>query len=191
MKATFANMKLKLNTETKGLKVSEGMDAIKVLQYLPIKDKYDLAMVTLQNAWDGTIYNPIKLDYFFHLYLVYMYTDISFTEKQKDEPERIYDALMSNGVIDSVIELIPDSEYNYLYSMVTEMAASMEEYHGRAGNAIRSIIDDLPEQAELFGEIMDKFDKSKYTEVMNFAAAANGNRNIHNNKPVEVPAVTE
>ena len=41
MKATFNNMKLKVNTEVKTLTIREDMDSIEVKQYLPIKDKID------------------------------------------------------------------------------------------------------------------------------------------------------
>ena len=185
MKATFANMKLKLNSETKSFKFSDDMDAINVLQYLPIRDKYDLVMITLENAKEDAIYNPLKIDYFFHLYLVYMYTDISFTEKQREDPEKIYDTLVSNGIMDEVIKLIPDSEYKYLMEMVEDMAANLAEYNSRAGGAIRSLINDLPNQAEQFGKIMDSFDPEQFQNVIEFAQAANGGRDIKTNRPVE------
>lgn len=48
MKISYANMKLKLNTDVntfdfKGQKVE-------VLKYLPAEDKYDLLMITLQKS---------------------------------------------------------------------------------------------------------------------------------------------
>ena len=33
-------------------------------------------------------------------------------------------------------------------------------------------------------KIMESFDKEKYTEVINFAQAANGNRSIVDNQPI-------
>lgn len=184
MKATFANMKLKVDASTKELKIADNLDSIKVLQYLPIQDKYDLIMITLQNAREGAIYNPLKIDYFFHLYLVYSYTDISFTEKQKENPEKIYDTLTSTGLMDKIIDLIPDSEYKYLKVNMEEIAAGLEEYNSRAGGAIRALIEELPQQAALFGEIMDNFDQEKYQNVIAFAQAANGGRDIMTNQPV-------
>lgn len=80
-KTTYASMKLKVNTQPKEIDF-EG-NKIEVLQYLPVEDKYDLVMITLQKSLEEGIYNPIKKDMYFHLYMVYMYTDISFTDKQK------------------------------------------------------------------------------------------------------------
>jgi len=48
MKVSYANMKLKVNTQVKTFKFG-GQD-IEVLQYLPAKDKYDLLMITLQKS---------------------------------------------------------------------------------------------------------------------------------------------
>ena len=110
---------------------------------------------------------------------------VSFTEKQREDPEKIYDTLVSNGIMDEVIKLIPDSEYKYLMEMVEDMAANLAEYNSRTGGAIRSLINDLPHQAEQFGKIMDSFDPEQFQNVIEFAQAANGGRDIKTNQPVE------
>ena len=79
-KVSYANLKLKTNTEVNTFEFQG--QTIEVLKYLPIEDKYDLVMIALQKAEQDGIYNPILLDMYFHLYLIYMYTNISFTEKQ-------------------------------------------------------------------------------------------------------------
>ena len=181
-KVSYANLKLKVDQRVETFDF--GGQSIEVKQYLPIEDKYDLIMIALQKAEEDGIYNPVKIQLYFELYVVYMYSNISFTDKQKEEPSKIYDALMSNGIIDQVIELIPDSEYQYLYTMIESLAADLQEYNARAGAAIRALINDLPERAEAYKEIMESFDKEKYTEVINFAQAANGNRSIVDNQPI-------
>ena len=97
----------------------------------------------------------------------------------------IYVTLVSNGIMDEVIKLIPDSEYKYLMEMVEDMAANLAEYNSRAGGAIRSLINDLPNQAEQFGKIMNSFDPEQFQNVIEFAQAANGGRDIKTNQPVE------
>ena len=82
-KVSYASLKLKTNTEIKEIKWEDKV--IEVAQYLPINDKYDLIMVTLQKAKEDILYNPVKLDMYFHLHLVYMYTNLSFTDKQKED----------------------------------------------------------------------------------------------------------
>ena len=82
MKVSFTNMKLKVDSSVKTFQF--GGQTIEVLQYLPAQDKYDLIMVALQNATEEGNYNEFKLNTYFELYLVYMYTNISFTEKQRE-----------------------------------------------------------------------------------------------------------
>ena len=62
MKATFNNMKLKVNTEVKTLTIREDMDPIEVKQYLPIKDKIDMIEAVIDQSKEGTIYNRAKIE---------------------------------------------------------------------------------------------------------------------------------
>ena len=110
---SYANMKLKPITTTHKFEWNE--NEIEVLDYLPIEDKYDLVMITLQKSLEDGYYNPIKIDQFFHLHLIYMYTNINFTEKQKEDENKLYDSLKSNGLIDAFIEQFSEEEYNELY----------------------------------------------------------------------------
>ena len=48
IKTSYANLKLKVNTEVKS--VDYNGNVIEVLQYLPIDDKYSLINITLQKA---------------------------------------------------------------------------------------------------------------------------------------------
>ena len=78
MKVSYANMKLKMNTDVNTFDFCG--QKIEVLKYLPAQDKYDLLMITLQKSLENGIYNDFKLNFYFELNLVYMYTNISFTE---------------------------------------------------------------------------------------------------------------
>jgi hypothetical protein len=88
-------MKLKINSEVKTFDFCG--QKVEVPQYLPARDKYDLLMITLQNSFEDGIYNEFKLNLYFELNLVYMYTNISFTEKQREDEFKLYDNLKSNG----------------------------------------------------------------------------------------------
>ena len=111
-KVSYANLKLKTNQEVK--KFEFNGQEIEVLQYLPTEDKYDLIMTTLQKSEEDGIYNDMKLDVYFHLHLVYMYTNLSFTDKQRENETKIYDTLKSNGFIDNLLINIPEYEYHTL-----------------------------------------------------------------------------
>ena len=108
-KVSYANLKLKPNTNISTFEF--GGQQVEVLNYLPINDKYDFVMITLQKAEENGIYNPILLDMYFHLHLVYMYTNLSFTDKQKEDPTKLYDMMISSGLVAAVVNAIPEAEY--------------------------------------------------------------------------------
>ena len=175
-KVTYASMKLKVNEDVKTIDVNG--NSVEVLQYLPVDDKYSLINITLQKAKEGAIYNPLKKDMFFHLHLIYMYTNISFTDKQREDESKLYDTLVSNGVLDKVIEAIPENEFNLLYSYLNDQEQEILKFRNTVGGAIAEIIQNLPIQAEEMQKIVDNFDPQKFQNVLNFAKAANGGRDI-------------
>ena len=169
---SYANMKLKPITTTH--KFEWNGNEIEVLDYLPIEDKYDLIMITLQKAFEDSYYNPIKIDEFFHLHLIYMYTNINFTDKQKEDENKLYDSLKSNGLMDAFLKEFSEEDYNELYYWMTDVKEEIISYKRSMSALIQSFISDLPKQAEAMQNILDNFDKDKYQEVVNFAKAANG-----------------
>lgn len=181
-KVSYAGLKLKVNTEVKTFNWEE--KEIEVLQYLPISDKYDLIMVALQKAKEGEIYNPIKLDMYFHLNLVYLYTNIYFTDKQKEDEEKLFDTLVSTGLLDQIMANMAEDEFKDLWDKMQEYMESELKYTTTAAALIKSIIADLPTQAQAAMDIVNNFDPDKFAAVRDFANAANGNRDIVTNQPI-------
>lgn len=184
MKISYANMKLKVNTEVKTFEF--GGQKVEVLQYLPAQDKYDLLMVTLQKSIENGAYNEFKLNLYFELNLVYLYTNISFTEKQREDELKIYDNLKSNGFFDLFYENINENEYNELLNQLTILKADTMSYRTSAGAVLNNIIDNLPANAAAAAEIVGSFDPNQYKAVVDFARYANGGRDIHTNQPVDM-----
>ena len=175
-KVSYANLKLKPISTTSSFEF--GGQEIEVLNYLPIEDKYDLVMITLQKCYEEGIYNPIKKDMYFHLYLVYMYTDISFTDRQKEDEEKLYNTLESNGIITEVIKNIPEEEYNKLFEYMDELIKEKMRYSLSSAAMISNVINTLPEKAQEAVDALNGFDPDKYKAVQDFARAANGGRDI-------------
>ena len=173
---SYANMKLKPVTTTH--KFEWNGNEIEVLDYLPIEDKYDLIMITLQKSLEDGYYNPIKIDEFFHLHLIYMYTNINFTEKQREDEHKLYDSLKSNGLIDAFIEQMNDFDYSELFNMLDDTKRELTEYKRSISGIFKNFVSNLPQQAEAMQNIVDNFNKEDFQEVLNFAKAANGGREI-------------
>lgn len=159
---------------------------IKVLKYLPSIEKYNLLNTTLLQSIDDTvIINEYKLDMFFNINLAIAYTNIVFSKEEQDmELSDLYDKFKISGLLDMIIDAIPDDEYATLYS---SLVSNKEEYvserksvsYGIA-NAIEQISKKLPKQEEMQNllQSLKDFNPEDYSNVVEFAKAANGGRDI-------------
>lgn len=172
----YTDLNLKVNKDVKSFTFNDV--TVNVLQYLPLDQKYDLMMITLQQSYVDGVYNDLLLDAYFHLALVYMYTDIEFTDQDKADEMALYDALQSSGFIDKFLSALNPSEYDMLHSYIGLFVKLKMKYSTSAANLLSKVIDDLPSNAEAAKTIVDNFDKDKFKEVINFAVAANGGRDL-------------
>ena len=166
-KVSFASLKLKTKDDVKTIVI--GDKEIEVKQYLPIEDKYDLLMISLQEAKENGIFNELKLDTFFHLNLVFMYSNLSFTDKQKEDLLNLYDILESNDIINKIVAEIPQDEIEYLYSCLGKIKEDLIAYGNSISGIVDNLITQLPTNAQAAADIVNNFDPEKYGEVINFA----------------------
>lgn len=169
-KVSFTSLNLKVNKDVNTFTFN-GKE-IEVLKYLPIMDKYDTIMIALQKAKEDEIYNELKLDMYFHLYLVYMYTNLSFTEKQKEDEAKLYDALKSSGFMDIFLAAMDENEYEELWTMMGVVKEDLLQYNTTAAAIVQRLIVDLPKNAEAAAAIVENFNPEQYERVVNFANAA-------------------
>lgn len=174
----------KLDTDQNDYKIVTETGDIFIKKYLPINDKKDLVEITLQKAEqaDGT-YNEILIDMYFNLHLVYLYTDIVFTNEDREDEMKLYDELESSGMLERILDKIPDEEYNTLMDYLKAMRKEISSYKHSAAAMVQKLIVDLPKNAEAAAKIVQNFNPEKYKEVVDFAQHANAGRPIPlNNK---------
>lgn len=167
---------LNLKKEIPTVKLENG---IQVKKRISTSDKIDLIQIALQKSEEDNLYNEVKLDCYFHLNIVYLYTDIEFSVEDREDEMELYDILDRNDIINQVIAAIGEDEYDDLRSKLIEMKLEFLSYRNTAAAVLTRIVQDLPKNAAAAKEIVDSFDPSKYQEVVDFATAANGGRNIN------------
>ena len=87
-KPTFTKLKLTLQEPIK--KFSWGEQEIEVKQYISIQDKLNMISEILNAASDqNRFYNPGKVNMFFALKTIDYYTNLSITEKQRENPIKL------------------------------------------------------------------------------------------------------
>lgn len=173
----YKDLNLHINNDMYSIEVQG--KKINIKKYLPINDKKDLIEITLQKAEEpnGT-YNEILIDMYFNLYLIYLYTDIIFTDEDREDEMKLYDQLESSGLLEKIILKIPDNEYDTLMGYLEIMRKEDSSYKHSAAAMVQKMIVDLPKNAEAAAKIVENFNKEKYQEVINFSQHANGNRPI-------------
>lgn len=169
-KVTFSKLKLAKKTEVQTIQIN-GVD-IEVKQYLPVEEKLEIIERVLRySADDNNFANPVKLEVFLDLEIMYNYTNISFTDAQKKDPDKLYDLLEENGVIVEVISAIPEKEYNYLIDSAMEIIENFYKYRNSALGIMEQITADYRDldldATELQKKIGNRENVEFLQEVMN------------------------
>ena len=137
-KVSFTKLGLKKKEEIKNITINDQI--IEVKQYLPISDKINIITNVIENsADDNNFANPVKVEVFANLEIMYAYTNISFTDKQKEDPTKLYDLLEENGIIAEVIAAIPENEYALLLGWIDETIEAFYTYR----NSIMGIMEQI------------------------------------------------
>ena len=135
-KIAFTKLGLKKKDEVKTVNINNNV--IEVKQYLPINEKLELiGRVLNQAADDNNFSNPIKLEVFTALEIVFTYTNIGFTDKQKEDLIKLYDILESNNIFNLIIAELPEAEYNALIDGVQKCSDAIYTYR----NSVLGILD--------------------------------------------------
>lgn len=103
---------------------------VSVKKYLPLEDKIAIIDTVINNCYDeqADFYNNCKIEVLLDLEIIYNYTDISFTAKQKENVYQLYDILNTNGIIEQVKEIIHPDEYEFLYYNIMETINALYKY---------------------------------------------------------------
>lgn len=107
---------------------------IKVKQYLPVEKQIEIISNVLRNsADDNNFANPTKVEVFFNLELIYAYTNLEFSEDEKENPTILYDILESNDIISKIIDAIPSIQYA---DLLERTMTTIENYYKHTNSAL-------------------------------------------------------
>lgn len=125
-KVAFSKLGLKINTSV--VPVAWNDLTVEVRQYLPHNDKLRLITDVMNKSADSNLFmNPAKVDMFLDLGILEYYTNLSFTEKQKEDFLKTYDSVISSGFMGVVREAIPNEELILLIDYCNDIIR--EDYH--------------------------------------------------------------
>ena len=131
-KVSFTKLNKIKSLEPIDIKIGE--ETISVVQYLPLEKKLAVMQNIIEQAGNNEegFYNIVKLTVFYTIEMLRAYTNISFTEKQLEEPQKLYDIIVLNNIWNEVKKAIPQSELTDIWENTCALAREITNYNHSA-----------------------------------------------------------
>lgn len=182
-KLAFNKLGLKINQEVKNVEYADGT-VIEVKQYLSVNDKLKMMGEILSFTMDQNNFaNPVKQDVFTTLSLIEYYTNITFTEKQKEDPVKLYDAICNSNLMEVITSAIPEVELNTVYEGIDGIILAYYQYT----NSILGVLDNMKNNYDATSLDISKIlseinDPAAFETLKQIAPAILGSNQTNENK---------
>lgn len=170
MSVSFNELNLSLNNEVKTFSFND--KEIEVKQHLSTVNKNDLIQIALQKSYENGLYNEILSDVYFHLNIVYLYTNIDFTDEDRADELELYDKLNESNLMAQVLTNMNQDEYDSLVDIMNAEIRNRIKYNNSAAAVLQSFIQDLPANAAAATEIVNGWDAEKFQSVQDMVNLA-------------------
>lgn len=160
-KVAFSKFGLKPNSEIKT--ITWGGQDIEVIQYLPIQKKLGLIgrVISQAHEQDANYSNPVKIEVYTALEILFEYTNITFTEKQKEDIPKLYDIVYSSGLWQAIVDAMPTDELDIVMNGIENSIEAIYKYQ----NSVLGIIDLLKGDMETIDNIDVEGMKQSLVEI--------------------------
>ena len=143
--------------------ITIGKLTFKVKPYLSVEDRTQIMQLAVQEAWEDDHVNDVKMEAYADVFAIIYCTSIEFTDEEKADPIKIYDELQNAGLLEKIIEVLPDYwDYNYAYGLadaksgfigwlnrvVEQLPAYVEQLQNELKNISPELIDKINNQAK-------------------------------------------
>ncbi len=114
-----------------------------VKHYLPFEEKLALVeRIVNQSVDDNGFYNPMRVKLFMTLEIAYAYTNLSFTEKMKEDPFKLYDILVSTSIFADIVKEISENDWKEIQENVWATIQNIYDYRNSAMGILSFIASD-------------------------------------------------
>lgn len=141
-KLGLTKLGLKKNTNLISLEWSD--QVIEIKEYLPIEDKIKVVEKIVNSSLDNNNFaNPARIMINTVLEIIFAYTNIHFTDKQKEDKLGLYDLLFSSGLWKEIEnKLIETGELNIIQITVREVIDEIYKYKNSAMGILQAVSED-------------------------------------------------
>ncbi len=127
-KVAFTKLGLKLNKDSVKT-ITFNDQEIEIKQYLPVNDKLALISRVINDSYDQNEFaNPVQVKVLTALEVIEAYSNINFTDKQKEDVAKLYDLFSESGLLDLIIDEIPEDEYEFLIDGIYDSIEAVYTY---------------------------------------------------------------
>ena len=136
--------KLGLKKNTNLIPLEWGDQIIQIKEYLPMEDKSKVIENIINWSLDSTNFaNPIRIKMNTVLEIMFAYTNINFTDKQKEDRLGLYDLIVSSGLWKVISDKIKETEeYDIIINTTQEVIHEVYAYKNSALGILRTINED-------------------------------------------------
>ncbi len=135
--------KLGLSVNKNVEEISWNGQIIEVKQYLPSNEKLEVcSKIINESVDDQNFYNPGRVAIFQAIETLLAYTNINVTDKQKEDPCKLFDLLHSSGLAEQIYMKIPENELGAIQSIVEATIHNIYEYKNSALGILQAMSDD-------------------------------------------------
>lgn len=117
---------------------------IEVIQYLPVDKKVELIqrIVNYSLGDEEKFINPCKVNVYLYVETILAYTNISLTETQQKDLNKVYDAFCAGDFISSFRANMDPREWDYVSTVVWDILDSLIKYRNSALGILDTISQD-------------------------------------------------
>lgn len=140
-KVAFGKLQLIKNVKVNNFEFNG--QTIEVIQYLPLDKKTEMyERILASSVDDNGYYNITKINFWIDLEIIFTYTNISFTEKQKEDLFKLYDLMKGNGLIQKVKDNMQAEELVEIIETVWDQIKAIYKHATSAVGVLQAISTD-------------------------------------------------
>lgn len=139
---------------------------IEVKNHLSVEERFHIMERALNHLDTTTFRNPLVSTIFIHLEIIYAYTNLSFTEKQKENFLDTFEKLDASGFLAKFYELCNQQEIQSLLQYFFETLKSIIEYNSSLKGIMESVSEDASDLADAAEQIKKMLSNPQDLELL-------------------------
>lgn len=165
-KIPFSKLNIK-NTTIIPTNAQFGEIDIEVLPRLTTDDRVKFMEEIIANVQsENAFINEISLTVWFDLCVLFYYTNLTFTDKQKSDPGKLYDMCITSGLLSIVKSKIGPDELDFMHSLVNMQIEKIYNYRNSAYGILDAMKNDYDNLNLDATEIQKKLGDEKNLAVL-------------------------